>query len=233
VLLWADGRRILTDTGSYGYTSGERRQYERSVAAHNTVQYDDVEPIPVGGRYLLGRRFDPVVRYGESTDVTYFAGSYARETALRTLYCHERRVYSGGDWRLIWDTVDATEPAPIRSRLHVAPELDIERATDINARLEISSDDEGVDGREPLIHVLPLGGSRVSLATSPYFPEFGRAVTRPEITLEVDPNAGAFGFLLSTEPYRSVAVKHDGGAISKVSIGGTDIRLPDTTLQPG
>lgn len=37
VLVWADGRCVLTDTGVYEYADNERRQYARSVAGHNTV----------------------------------------------------------------------------------------------------------------------------------------------------------------------------------------------------
>nr|WP_276252154.1 heparinase II/III-family protein [Halomicroarcula sp. SHR3] len=59
VAFWADGKRLLTDTGTRGYAPTNQREYARSVAAHNTVQYGDVEPMPVGGSYLLGRRVEP------------------------------------------------------------------------------------------------------------------------------------------------------------------------------
>lgn|GEM_PF-3537318 len=37
------GERLIVDTGVYDYTSGARRDYARSTAAHNTVQIDNYE----------------------------------------------------------------------------------------------------------------------------------------------------------------------------------------------
>src|SRR5207247_7691896 len=34
------GRRIVTDTGVFTYAPGEQRRYDRSTAAHNTVEID-------------------------------------------------------------------------------------------------------------------------------------------------------------------------------------------------
>lgn len=233
VLLWVDGRQVLTDTGTYEYASDWKRQHARSVAAHNTVQYGDVEPIAIGGRYLLGRRFDPPVDYGDTDGVTYFDGIYSRKTAFRRLYTHRRRIYAADDWWLVWDTVDATDPGLVRSRLHVAPGLEVETVCNTDQpRFDVREDRDTGDrtDSEPLAHVVPLDADGATVSTSPYFPKFGRAVTRPKISLESDGESVAFGFLLSTRPYHSVSVEHHERAVTGISLDDHYRTLPTTPL---
>jgi hypothetical protein len=212
VSFWADGERLLTDTGSYEYAPTDRRGYERSVAAHNTVQYDDVEPMPVGGSYLLGRRVAPTARGSESGGVELFDGAYSRDASPE--YTHRRRVYHAENWWLVWDTVDATDAAPVTSRLHVAPGVDVDHDGSGQPRFDLSP-----EGREePVASIVPLGAERATVATSRYFPEFGRAESRPKLSFQSSGSAVQFGFLLSTDTPESVAVDHDGATVAGLSV---------------
>ena len=221
VCFWADGERVLTDTGTYGYAPTDRREYARSVAAHNTVQYDDVEPIPVGGRYLLGRRISPTARVGRSDGVELFDGRYSRDGSPS--YTHRRRIYHRENWWLVWDTVKAPDTAPVTSRLHVDPDVEVQRAADTGqTRFDLTpANDEA-----PLASVVPLGAERATVATSEYFPEFQRAQSRPKLSLESEGATVQFGFFLSTDRPQSVAVGHSDGTVSGVSIDEAYRRLP-------
>ena len=55
-LLHADGVPLLVDTGTSTYTPGPVRDYERSTAAHNTVEVDGTNSTEVWGAFRAARR---------------------------------------------------------------------------------------------------------------------------------------------------------------------------------
>jgi uncharacterized heparinase superfamily protein len=218
VLWWADGQRILTDTGVFEYLPTAERQYSRSVSAHNTIQYDDAEPIQTGGSYLFGRRIEPEVTYGSRNGVTYFDGQYRVESSSQPQYSHRRQIYGTDTWWLVWDTVSAAEPAPIRSRLHLDPNVEVRSmSTDSQRRLVVNSGESSPDTVSAYIH--PLETDRITREQRPYYPEFGHSVPRTQITLRTDGSDVGFGFLLSTDDIEKVDITRDGPEVTGVQIG--------------
>lgn len=55
-LVHVDGVPLLVDTGTSTYEPGRVRSYERSTAAHSTVQLDDADSTEVWGVFRAGRR---------------------------------------------------------------------------------------------------------------------------------------------------------------------------------
>jgi uncharacterized heparinase superfamily protein len=55
-LLHVDGTPLLVDTATSTYTAGQVRSYERSTAAHNTVEVDGCDSTEVWGAFRAGRR---------------------------------------------------------------------------------------------------------------------------------------------------------------------------------
>ena len=55
-LLHVDRVPLLTDTGTSTYEPGPARRYERSTAAHNTVEIDGADSTEVWGAFRAGRR---------------------------------------------------------------------------------------------------------------------------------------------------------------------------------
>ncbi len=55
-LVHVDGVPLLTDTGTSTYEPGPARRYERSTAAHSTVQVDGADSTEVWGVFRAGRR---------------------------------------------------------------------------------------------------------------------------------------------------------------------------------
>jgi hypothetical protein len=59
--LRVDGQPVVVDTGISTYNKTERRQYERSTAAHNTVCVDGRDSAEVWGGFRVGRRYGVTV----------------------------------------------------------------------------------------------------------------------------------------------------------------------------
>lgn len=55
-LVHVDGAPLLIDTGTSTYEAGPVRRYERSTAAHNTVELDGADSTEVWGTFRVGRR---------------------------------------------------------------------------------------------------------------------------------------------------------------------------------
>ncbi len=233
VLLWIDGRQVVTDTGTYGYTAGPRRNYARGVRSHNTVQLGDAEPIPLGGRYLMGPRPEPRSRVRRRCSVTLFEGRYDARPLAAAPYTHHRALYAGDDWWLIDDTVTAVasrrDGPPVEdggtvSRLHLHPDVD-HRHEDGTVRLRTGAD------RPIRIH--PLDGATVSTARRPYFPRFGHAVDRTVV--EIRPAAGDPGrvgvAVTVGDPPGDVSLETDADGSRRIRLGDGEHPLPATRLE--
>lgn len=217
VLLWVDGERVFTDTGTFDYEPDERRRYTRSVAAHNTVQVGDVEPIDVGGRYLMGRRTSPDATVKSSDGIRYFEGAYRKASSGPDRYAHRRRAYElDGKW-LVWDTVRQRRERPLRSRLHLAPGIE---ATDHGGHVTL-------DGTgERALYLYPLDADRTRVSESPYYPEFGTAVPRQKVELRTEGTNESFGFLLAPRELPDVTIERRDDELERVHTGEESYRLP-------
>lgn len=218
VLFWAGGDPVLADTGTYDYAPTGRRQHARSVAAHNTVQVADEEPMAIAGKYLLGRRIHPRVHHGTEDGLAYFDGVYRKETVLGASYSHRRRIFTDGSWWLVDDDVSAAVEDRPRSRLHCHPSIEA-RPIDDGSAVALSTETAGTTAYVTAI------AADVSLGSSPYYPAFGVEVSRPVLTLR-GTRGRPFGFLLTARPVRSVAVERAAGAPAALELDGVSRRLP-------
>jgi uncharacterized heparinase superfamily protein len=118
--LWVDGRLIIADTGTSTYEPGARRAYERSTAAHNTVEVDGVDQTEVWGTFRAARRARGTLltAYDDGAAVTVVA-SHNGYRRLPGSPVHRRRwVVSSGKLE-IDDTVEGAGAHALVSRLHV------------------------------------------------------------------------------------------------------------------
>ncbi|MBV0902730.1 alginate lyase family protein [Haloarcula salina] len=226
VLWWVDGQRLLCDTGVYEYLPTDERQHARSVAAHNTVQYGALEPIPIGGSYLFGRRIEPTIRYGTDDGIAYFDGSYTRHISRDGRYRHRRRIYGGDDWWLVWDRLTASAPDRVRSRLHFDPAVRIEPDPEPDrSRVQVHRAERDSD---PLAYCHPVDARSVSRSQSRYFPAFGQSVPRTCLTLHSHGEDVSLGYLLSRHSYDAVGVSSGDAASVELSLDGRTQVLPAT-----
>jgi uncharacterized heparinase superfamily protein len=217
VLLWVGGRRLVTDTGVYHYAPDARRRSARSVRGHNTIQVADAEPVEIGGRYLMGRRTRPAVSYRADDRGATFDGRYEVRSGLGRAYTHRRRILHRPTWWLVWDDVELADPATTHSRLHFAPETEVERGAD---RIALSSGDA-------TCWIRPLNADEASLETSSYYPEFGVERSRPMLDLRArGSDAAHSGFLVSTELHDEVHLDWTRDRLDGLWLDGEYERVP-------
>lgn len=144
--LWVDHRNVLRDGGSYSYAAEPRLQeYFTGIASHNTVQFDDREPMPRLGRFLWGAWLrtsvlTPVVDDGDAVVVRagyrdWRGALHERRLSLRdgTLTVVDRiEAFSGRAvlrWRLApsawWLSGDTLQDG--RHALHVSADVPLNR----------------------------------------------------------------------------------------------------------
>ena len=68
--LAVDGRRVVVDAGTSEYGSGPRRVFERSTAAHNTIEVDGTDQTEVWGAFRAGRRARATLDRADATDAS-------------------------------------------------------------------------------------------------------------------------------------------------------------------
>jgi len=120
--LWVGGERWVVDTGTSTYEAGPRRAYERSTAAHNTVDVDGEDQTEVWSIFRAARRargtLELVANDGGTIEVVASHDGYRR---LPGSPVHRRR------WRIspglveITDMISGVGSHRMVSRLHVAP----------------------------------------------------------------------------------------------------------------
>jgi uncharacterized heparinase superfamily protein len=122
-----DGQRVIIDTGTSSYEPGERRAYERSTAAHNTVEVDGVDQTEVWGAFRAARRAHPTFEAasddGETIEVSASHDGY-RSLSGGPRHRRTWRVWRGGVE--ITDEVTGRGSHHVVARLHAAPGLPVE-----------------------------------------------------------------------------------------------------------
>jgi len=215
-LLWVEGKRVIADTGAYSYERGPRRQYARSVKSHSTVQVDNLEPIELGGRFLLGRRTEPSVEY-RTGPVDALHGWYTSPQG----YTHDRWVYGTTDWWLVWDAVSNSGSYDVRSRVVFHPDVAIQPVVD-GTTVDVTDR----HGRR-LLEVVPLRIESFTCTTGRYFPRFGMEQSRD--VLELSPKEiDGFGHIFvreqsSRDPPR---VRMRDGTPSEIEYNDSIVTLP-------
>jgi hypothetical protein len=232
VLLWAEDRPIVTDSGVFDYVPDRRRGYARGVRGHNTVQVGDAEPIPLGGKYLMGPRPEPETRTRRGR-VDLFEGTYDARPFGDPGYSHHRAVYASDDWWLVVDTVDCAIDDPVRARYHLHPTVETSHARSNTASsggpdgLRVAAD-EGIS-----LHATPLAGT-LDQGCSMYYPRFWEALERTLVTLTAEPARPArLAMLFSPDrpPEASLAVDAALAPV-RLDLGEESHRLPASELLP-
>jgi uncharacterized heparinase superfamily protein len=161
------GRRVIVDSGCFGYEPGPLRDYNRGNAGHNTVTIDGTNQSEVWGAHRCGRRARPLRARLEKTGDggLLFAGAHDGYRHLTGGPIHSRRIEWRADICLIEDEIDGTGRHDIESRLHIHPALRIENSADA-----VKICDEVQD----LLAVSTKDGGGVAVENGWYCPEFGK-----------------------------------------------------------
>ncbi len=120
-LLWHGAAEIVVDTGVSTYV-GDRRDHERSTAAHSTVEIDDRNSTDVYGSFRAGHRANvtllDVELDGPTATIVAEHDGYRRLTGAPT---HRRTWRLGADRLSIADHVGGVDRHRLVSRVHLDP----------------------------------------------------------------------------------------------------------------
>lgn len=167
VLLEADGRPVLTDTGVLEYAEGPARTLARSTAAHNTVRLDGLEQAEMWKSFRMGRRGHPGPARFDGNQVRCAHDGFAQQ---RPELRHERVLEFRPDGFLLADELTGPGAHRFDSHFHFAPGIEVELESPGQWRVDRSLR-------------FRVRGAEARLETSLYFPEFGRAIERPRLVL--------------------------------------------------
>jgi Heparinase II/III-like protein/Heparinase II/III N-terminus len=122
-------RRVITDTGVITYNAGRARQYDRSTAAHNTIEIDSRDQCELWGSFRCARRPSVTRASLEQTREGGVLGGGYRGPGRGVRTVSHTRQLSVTPWLLsATDRVVAAGRRRATLRLHLAPGLRVRRA---------------------------------------------------------------------------------------------------------
>lgn len=167
-------RRVLIDAGTHSYDDDDRRRYDRSTAAHNTVQIDGLDSSEVWGVFRVGRRCRPTVVERRTTDHSLdIEATHDGYAWLAGRPLHVRHIHLGSDGVRIEDHIRTRSRHELRAGLLVHPSWKVARHM-AGWALEC--------GRTRLLLELSAPeGSEIALTTRPYHPGYGEELLTTRI----------------------------------------------------
>ncbi|OYR51424.1 hypothetical protein DJ73_13295 [Halorubrum sp. Ea1] len=172
VCLWIGNQRVLTDTGVFEYSAGPHRRRARSIQNHNTVQVDEYEPVRMASSFWMWGTVDPSISFHPRKNRLKI--SHSVNTIGCPSYNHHRDIRRDENIWTISDQID-TERSPIRSRLHVHPDLNVKMEDDL---FRISCPDRG-----HFLSIIPAGHNHATVIDAPYFPRYGQEISRDALLM--------------------------------------------------
>lgn len=164
------GRRVIVDSGTSTYEPNSQREFQRSTAAHNTVEVDCENSSETWGAFRVARRARPFgLELIESNDLIV---SCAHDGYRRL----PGRVIHRREWRLGERALQITDGLTGKfgsavSRFHFHPGVAVQNEP--TGKVSLSSGDHRM--------VWSCDQGAASLGSSHYYPEFG--VSLPNISL--------------------------------------------------
>jgi uncharacterized heparinase superfamily protein len=155
-----DGQRVVVDAGTSRYDISADRLWERSAAAHNTVEIDGADSSEVWSSFRVARRAHPFdVAYGDSEESVWLSAAHDGYKRLPGRPVHRRKWTLGLDVLMVRDEiVGGYRRAISRVRLHPCWRVE-----------------EDIVGEGGKIAWEVSGSAGVSIVESSWRPEFGKA----------------------------------------------------------
>jgi hypothetical protein len=143
-----------------------------------------MEPVSIGGRFRTGGVTHTTTAQARTNSVQAVTAAY--KGGEQTSYTHQRTCYTGPEWLLVWENIDA-EDSSFTSRLHAHPAVSIRDASEDRFYF---THNEG-----PQIVCQPFNIAATNIRSAPYFPRFGEALNRDVLSLHS--RSPRFGYLLT------------------------------------
>jgi uncharacterized heparinase superfamily protein len=201
------GRRVLTDSGVYGYEQGALRDWCRSTRGHNTVEIDGESQCEFWSVFRVARRARPHdVRFEPRPDGFRLSGWHDGYQRLAGRPRHQRRfVWDRRGVLLVRDEVTSSRSVTARSRLHLHPDCVVEELAGLRARI-----------RHPggVFQIVFAGPGELGLEASDYCPEFGCRLERRALRFEATGAGLVFGFCVASGAERIEYDLDSGASVS-------------------
>jgi uncharacterized heparinase superfamily protein len=122
------GRRVVVDSGCFGYEAGAMRDYNRGNAGHNTVTIDGKNQSEVWKSHRCARRAQPLYATLSkgSGGKCVFKGAHDGYHRLNGGPVHHRRISWSDHTYLIQDRLEGNGRHEVESRLHIHPALEVD-----------------------------------------------------------------------------------------------------------
>jgi len=160
-------QRVLVNSGTSCYEVSEKRSFERSTAAHNTVEVNETSSSEVWSSFRVARRAYPskclIGKNKNNVEIKCSHNGYKR---LKGKPIHTRTWVKENNSFCVKDMIEGQYKSAI-SRLFLHPQIAIIKSNDSNFFLRLPL------GQEIKLEVIK-GSSKV--VTSSYSPEFGLSV---------------------------------------------------------
>lgn len=114
--LSVDGKPVIVDTGISTYENNAKRRYERSTAAHNTVEINGEDQSRVWGAFRVAQRAKVISLDENNVSITATHDGYSDQGIL-----HTRRWEFDSDRIKITDSITGGEVSSAVSYLHFYP----------------------------------------------------------------------------------------------------------------
>jgi uncharacterized heparinase superfamily protein len=180
---WVGGRKLFTNSGVYEYLPGAARAYARAAAAHNTLRYGEREQSEIWGGFRLARRAKVGFRALRHEAEELLVEAWVEGFTFRPRTTHRRRVWAHPGGLEVLDRVSTEAIAPEMSSVffHLAPPFRFALDPDDAARAFIR------DGEQTLGVLRVEGPAKLSVETTPFFPEFGKRLEKSTLVLSQIP----------------------------------------------
>lgn len=119
-ILYIRGKPFIVDTGTSTYQFAERRQQERSTAAHNTVQIGDFEQSEIWSIFRVARRAKPKILSESENHISATHNGYQRLGIV-----HQRDFWIEEQQITIHDRILWNKNFPAKAFLHFYPNIEI------------------------------------------------------------------------------------------------------------
>jgi len=154
-----DKQRIIVNSGTSTYWELPLRQWQRSTAAHSTVEVNGLNSSEVWGHFRVARRAYPsdvkILKNGEELSVQ----------CSHNGYWHQARCIHTRTWTLTENTLTVTDhlskPCQAIARYYVHPDVKL----------------EGSSMKIPSRELTVASQAKIHSENSCYYPEFGKALS--------------------------------------------------------
>lgn len=165
------GKRIVVDTGVYEYAAGARRDYVRSTIAHNCPTVDDVDQAECWSSFRVARRYPPKnVWWSDESETLAVKGLFSGYKSLigDNLGVFRHLRHSQKELSVV-DQFRGEGEHLVASRLHLHPDVRVERIDESSVRLDDS--------------IVVSSDSEILIENSPFYPRFGVEQSRKVLIL--------------------------------------------------